>query len=195
MTLSFCGWFGRLYQAFPHLQKIFRRERERELKENLSGKRGLPIGNLTSQIFANMFLDKLDWFVKKRLRIKHYFRYADDFAIVDQDPEYLERLIILMEEFLNEKLDLKLHPQKVEIRKFSRGVDFLGYIILPYYITLRTKTKRRMFRKIEENKIKLGKNLISRDSFEQSMQSYYGMLKHCSSHKLKREINKFIKSL
>jgi len=154
----------------------------------------LPIGNLTSQIFANIFLDKFDWFVKKQLRIKYYFRYADDFAIVDQDREYLEGLIVLIEDFLNKKLNLKLHPQKVEIRKFSQGVDFLGYIILPYYITLRTKTKKRMFRKIKENKLKLNKNLISRDSFEQSLQSYYGILKHCSSHKLKRELDEHIKN-
>ncbi|MBD3282197.1 MAG: hypothetical protein GF387_01145 [Candidatus Portnoybacteria bacterium] len=141
-------------------------ERERELKENFSEKKGLPIGNLTSQIFANIFLDKFDWFIKKQLRIKHYFRYADDFAIIDQDPKYLESLIILIQEFLNSKLDLKLHLQKVEIRKLSQGVDFLGYVILPYYIILRTKTKKRMFRKIKEHKLKLNQDLISRDSFE-----------------------------
>lgn len=170
-------------------------ERERELKENFSKKKGLPIGNLTSQIFANIFLDKFDWFVKKQLRIKHYFRYADDFAIVDQNPEYLESLIVLIEDFLNEKLDLKLHPQKVEVRKFSQGVDFLGYVVLPYYITLRTKTKKRMFRKIKENKVGLDQNLITGDSFGQSLQSYYGILRHCSSHKLKRKLNKFIRGL
>ena len=155
----------------------------------------MPIGNLTSQIFANIFLDKFDWFVKKQLRIKHYFRYADDFAIVDQNPKYLESLIVLIEKFLNEELDLKLHPQKVEIRKLSQGVDFLGYVILPYYMALRTKTKKRMFRKIKENKLKLNQNLISRDSFEQSLQSYYGILKHCSGHKLKQELGKLIKNL
>jgi len=81
----------------------------------------------------------------------------------------------------------------VEIRKFSQGIDFLSYVILPYYITLRTKTKKRMFRKIKENKIKLNQNLISRDSFEQSLQSYYGILKHCRGYKLRRELDRFIK--
>jgi len=168
---------------------------QRELKENFSKTKGLPIGNLTSQIFANMFLDKFDWFIKKQLRIKHYFRYADDFVIINQDREYLKGLIVLIKDFLNKKLDLKLHPQKIEVRKFSQGVDFLGYVILPYCITLRTKTKKRMFRKIKENKLKLNQNLISRNSFEQSLQSYYGILKHCSSHKLKRELDRFIKNL
>lgn len=160
---------------------------------NFSEKIGLPIGNLTSQIFANIFLDKFDWFIKKQLRIKHYFRYADDFAIVDSNPEYLKCLIILIENFLNAKLDLKLHPQKVEIRKFGQGIDFLGYVILPHYIILRTKTKKRMLRKIKESKIKFDRDLIPRESFYQSLQSYYGMLKHCKSHKLKRKIDKFVK--
>jgi len=168
------------------------RERERELKENFLEKKGLPIGNLTSQIFANIFLDKFDRFVKKRLRIKHYFRYADDFAIVDQDREYLEGLIVLIENFLDEKLDLKLHPQKVEIRKFSQGIDFLGYVILPRYIVLRTKTKKRMFRKIKAKKQKLDRGLITKESFNQSLQSYYGLLKHCQGYKLKLEIDKYI---
>jgi len=183
------------YIKFFHACGKLSAERERELKESFSEKKGLPIGNLTSQIFANIFLDKFDWFVKKQLRIKHYFRCADDFAIVSQDPKYLEVFTVLIEDFLNKKLDLKLHPQKVEIRKFSQGVDFLGYVVLPYYIILRTKTKKRMFRKIKENKLKLNQNLISRDSFEQSLQSYYGILKHCNSHKLKRELDEFIKSL
>jgi len=150
----------------------------------------LPIGNLTSQIFANIYLDKLDWFIKKQLRIKHYFRYADDFVIIDKDQEYLKNLIIIIEEFLNTKLDLKLHPKKVEVRKFSQGVDFLGYIILPHYILLRTKTKKRMFKKINKRRKELNKNLITKESFNQSLQSYLGMLEHCSGVKIRNKINK-----
>ena len=155
----------------------------------------MPIGNLTSQIFANIFLDKFDWFIKKRLRIKYYFRYADDFIIIDSNPEYLKGLIEPIENFLNAKLDLKLHPQKIEIRKFKQGIDFLGYIVLPYYITLRTKTKRRMFKRVRFNKEKLDQGLITRESFNQSLQSYYGILKHCNSHKLKQGLDEYIKNL
>ncbi len=183
------------YIKFFHICGKLSAERERELKENFSKNKGLPIGNLTSQIFANIFLDKFDWFIKKQLRIKHYFRYADDFAIVDQDPKYLESLVVLIGNFLNEKLDLNLHPQKVEIRKFSQGVDFLGYVIFPYYITLRTKTKKRMFRKIKFNKEKLDQGLMTKESFNQSIQSYYGIPKHCNGYKLKRKLDKFIESL
>jgi len=152
----------------------------------------LPIGNLTSQIFANIFLDKFDWFIKKQLRIKYYFRYADDFVIINSNPEYLKGLIKLIKDFLNTKLDLKLHPQKVEIGKFRQGIDFLGYITLPHYTTLRTKTKKRIFRKIKFNKEKLNQGLITKESFDQSLQSYYGMLRHCNGYKLKRRIDKSI---
>jgi hypothetical protein len=171
--------------------KTFHRERERELMENFSEKKGLPIGNLTSQIFANIFLDKFDWFIKKQLRIKYYFRYADDFVIIDSSPEYLKNLIRTIEDFLNIKMDLKLHPQKMKIRKFRQGIDFLGYVILPHYITLRTKTKQRMFRKIKANKAKLDQGLISKESFNQSLQSYYGMLMHCKGNKIKKQILDF----
>jgi len=164
------------------------------LKENFLEKRGLPIGNLTSQIFANIFMDKFDWFIKKQLRIKYYFRYADDFVIVDSNPEYLRCLIEPIEDFLNIKLGLKLHPQKVEIRKFRQGIDFLGYVILPHYITLRTKTKKRMFKKIKFNKEKLNQGLITKESFCQSFQSYRGVLKHCNSHKLEKGLDELVKS-
>jgi len=169
------------------------RERERELKEKVLSNKGLPIGNLTSQIFANIYLDKLDWFIKKQSRIKYYFRYADDFVIVNEDSEYLKSIITSIEDFLKKELDLTLHPHKVEIRKFSQGIDFLGYIILPHHISLRTKTRRRMFKKIRDHKIELDTGLITKDSFEQSLQSYYGMLKHCDGYKIKCDIDYFLK--
>ena len=170
-------------------------QREIELRDNLLEKRGLPIGNLTSQIFANIFLDKFDWFIKKQLRIKYYFRYADDFVIVYQDKRYLKEIIRPIKNFLKNELDLEIHPQKIQIRKFRQGIDFLGYVVLPHYTSLRTKTKKRMFKKIKLNKEKLDQGLITKESFNQSIQSYYGVLKHCKGYKLKRGLDKFIKSL
>ena len=148
----------------------------------------MPIGNITSQIFANIFLDKLDWFVVRQLEIRHYFRYADDFVIVGQDPRRLAHLIPIIEDFLEKKLELRLHERKVEVRKFSQGIDFLGYVVLPHYIALRTKTKVRMLKRVKASKTGLGRGLISKEHFRQSLQSYYGMLKHCNGYKLKREI-------
>jgi len=93
-------------------------------------------------------------------------------------------------EFLHGKLKLELHPDKVFIRKFRQGIDFLGYVVLPHYTVLRTKTKKRMFRKIIQKKLELEAGKISGESFEQSLQSYLGILKHCGGYKTRRKIQK-----
>lgn len=170
------------------------RERKRELKEIFRARKGLPIGNLTSQIFANIFLDKFDWFIKKQLKVKYYFRYADDFVIIHPNATYLEAIISPIEEFLKIELDLELNPGKVQVRKLRQGVDFLGYIILPHYTALRTKTKKRMFKKIKLNKEKLKRGFIMEESFNQFLQSYYGILKHCNGYTLKLKIDEYFKT-
>lgn len=150
--------------------------------------KGIPLGNLTSQWFANIYLNGLDQFIKHNLKVEHYIRYTDDFVILDKDKEKLQSLVILINNFLKTKLNLSLHPNKIIIRKYNQGTDFLGYVSLPYYRVLRTKTKRRMFRKIE-NKIKEFKqNEISEESLNQTIQSYLGILSHCNSYKLRREL-------
>ncbi|MFH1662026.1 MAG: RNA-directed DNA polymerase [Candidatus Falkowbacteria bacterium] len=148
----------------------------------------MPIGNLTSQIFANIFLDKFDWFIKKQLRINYYFRYADDFVIINPDPEYLKHLVKLIESFLNTKLNLKLHPKKVEIRKFEQGIDFLGYVVLPRHIVLRTKTKKRMFKKMKIRINEYNNKIITEEQLNQSLQSYLGVLSHANCYKLSKEL-------
>ena len=168
---------------------------QRELNENFSKERGLPIGNLTSQIFANIYMNQFDWFIKKNLKERYYFRYTDDFIIVHPNSSHLRKIIKSIKEFLKNKLDLELHSQKTQIRKFRQGIDFLGYVILPHCITLRTKTKRRMFKKIKLNKEKLDSKLISEESFNHSRQSYYGMLKHCKGYELKLKLDEYIKRL
>jgi len=85
---------------------------------------GIPLGNVTSQLFANIYLNKLDQFIKHTVKAKHYLRYSDDFIIVHHDLEYLINLITKIGTFLSEKLCLRLHPKKVFIRKYSQGIDF-----------------------------------------------------------------------
>jgi len=149
---------------------------------------GIPIGNVTSQIFANIYLNELDQFIKHQLKIKYYFRYADDFVILHPNQQYLENLVTVVSNFLEVDLNLRLHPNKIIIRKFRQGIDFLGYVVLPYYIVLRTKTKRRMFKKIKRNLKELQTGLIPEESFNQSLQSYLGILKHCHGHRIKRKL-------
>lgn len=141
---------------------------------------GIPIGNLTSQIFANVYLNELDQFIKHTLKEKYYLRYCDDFVIVSRNQEYLESLISQIKIFLNEKLKLSLHEQKIIIRKYTQGIDFLGYILLPHHVLPRTRTKKRLFKKL---KLK-----IKNHNFNQSLQSYLGYLNHANSYKLAQKL-------
>lgn len=145
--------------------------------------RGIPLGNLTSQIFANIYLNKLDQFVKHKLKIKYYIRYADDFIILADSTQVYKYTSILVK-FLKKELKLELHPDKIILRKLKHGIDFLGYIILPHVLLPKTKTKRRIFRKIA---IKVSENKsgkISDFSLNQTMQSYLGYFSHANSYKL-----------
>ncbi|MBU4315101.1 reverse transcriptase/maturase family protein [Patescibacteria group bacterium] len=112
---------------------------------------GIPLGNLTSQLFANVYMNKFDQFIKHELHIRHYIRYADDFVVISRDRDYLERILIRIDEFLTHELQLQLHPNKVEIKTIAQGVDFLGWVHFPYHRVLRTATKRRMMRRLQEN--------------------------------------------
>ncbi|MFH1744800.1 MAG: reverse transcriptase/maturase family protein [bacterium] len=152
--------------------------------------KGLPLGNVTSQLFANIYLNEFDQFIKRKLKVKYYLRYTDDFVIVNNNQNYLKNLVKSINKFLEYKLALQLHPEKQEIRKFRHGIDFLGYVVLPHYTVLRTKTKRRMFKKIKLNKEKLKQGMMTKKSFDQSLQSYCGILKHCEGYKLREDVLK-----
>lgn len=150
--------------------------------------KGMPIGNLTSQLFANIYMDPFDQFMKQELKVKYFIRYADDFVILSEDKEYLEELIEKIKEFLELKLKLSLHPQKVEIRNYYLGIDFLGYVVFPNFVLPRTKTKRRLFRKLHKKVEDYKMNKISGESLNQSIQSYLGYLIHANSYKLSLQL-------
>ena len=149
---------------------------------------GLPLGNLTSQLFVNIYMNKFDQFVKHKLKVKRYIRYADDFIILAEDKKWLEEQISPIKEFLRQELRLALHPDKIFIKTVASGVDFLGLVNFSDYRVLRTKTRRRMFKKIENKYVDWQGGLMSEESFGQSLQSYLGILKHCNGYGIVREI-------
>jgi len=140
------------------------------------GRAGLPLGNLTSQLFANVYLNELDQFVKHKLREKCYIRYADDFVIFAQDRESLEALIPIIQNFLQNNLKLTLHPDKIYIKTIYSGLDFLGWVNFKDHRVMRTKTKKRMLRRIKEN------------PSAEMVSSYLGLLKHGNSGKITNNI-------
>lgn len=159
---------------------------------DLSNKKGIPIGNLTSQLFSNIYMDDLDQFIKHKLKIKYYIRYADDFMILSHDKTELEDLVGPIQTFLKHGLDLDLHPDKIIYRKLTSGVDFLGYIVFPYYILPRTKTKRRLIKKIRRKVKEYKRGKISKDTLNQTIQSYLGYLSHADAYKFKQQLQNLI---
>ncbi len=105
---------------------------------------GLPLGNLTSQLFVNIYMNKFDQFAKHKLKAKYYIRYADDFVFLAEDKKQLENQISIIEKFLDEELQLEMHPDKVFIKTLTSGVDFLGMVNFFDHRIVRTKTKRRI---------------------------------------------------
>ncbi len=142
-------------------------------------KTGLPLGNLTSQLFVNIYMNAFDQFVKHKLKAKQYIRYADDFVLLSEDRDWLEAQIPAVNNFLRRELKLVLHPQKVSIKTLASGVDFLGWVHFPDHRVLRTTTRKRMEKKI-------GTVLKT-----ETINSYLGLLSHGNTHKLRKEVLNF----
>ena len=135
--------------------------------------KGLPLGNLTSQLLVNVYMNEFDQFVKHRLKATYYVRYADDFVIMSQNKEWLQDILSKIHSYLNGTLSLTLHPHKIQLRTFASGVDFLGWVHFPDHRVLRTSTKRRMLR-----------NVRGKEEDDAVVQSYLGMLSHGNAKKL-----------
>ncbi len=139
--------------------------------------KGLPLGNLTSQLLVNIYMNEFDQFVKHKLKAKHYIRYADDFVTLSSSREELVETLSYMKVFLRDRLKLALHPDKVSIETLASGVDFLGWVHFPDHRVLRTATKQRMFRTLQTSREK-----------PEVLHSYLGMLSHGNSYKLRLKI-------
>jgi len=131
-----------------------------------SFEKGLPLGNLTSQLLVNIYMHEFDHYVKHDLRVQCYIRYADDFVFVSGDREYLENILQKCDSFFKDTLALSLHPNKVSITTIYSGIDFLGWVHFPHHRVLRTVTKRRMLKKV----------------CPKNVSSYLGMLTHGNGH-------------
>ncbi len=145
---------------------------------------GLPIGNLTSQLFANVYLNELDQFVKKVLREKDYFRYVDDFIILDNSPKRLAVFKKRIGGFLQVKLRLRLHQQKTFIAPAENGIDFLGYFVKPDHILVRREVAARLKSKLRD---------FEKQNFEPKkilpvLNSYFGHFVHGRSYRLRRAV-------
>ena len=144
---------------------------------------GLPLGNLTSQLFANIYMNEFDQFVKHKLKVKYYIRYADDFVILSENKKYLKSKIGPINDFLQNELKLTLHPDKIFIKTLSSGMDFLGWKHFFDHRILRNTTRVRLI-----------KNIQNSDYNSAALNSYFGLLRHGNTHKIKRKILRYLLS-
>lgn len=152
---------------------------------------GMPIGNLLSQVFANIYLDVLDQFCKRELGIHYYIRYMDDVIILCNDKVQLREWKDKIENFLLTELELNLNS-KTCIRPISQGIEFVGYRIWPEHVVIRKSTSLRIKRALKGMTVKYANYEITMQDVTSTLRSYLGMLEHCDSEAL---VNKILDGL
>lgn len=158
--------------------------------------RGLPIGNLTSQFFANVYLNELDQFVKHKLKCRYYGRYVDDMVLFHENPNVLNKWRYEIDAFLQDKLSLHLHPNKIWLNKVDKGVDFVGFMIKPGRTYMRTHSLNNCKQKIrawEQRGSPLDKDSLI--NLSRSMNSYLGMLRQVNGYNARKSICSRVESL
>lgn len=151
---------------------------------------GIPIGNYTSQYFANIYLNELDQYIKQVLKIKYYLRYMDDFVLLVPDKDTARKIYKQIEIFVNEKLRLKLNP-KSRIYPSAMGVDFCGYRVYYTHILVRDRCKRDMRKRIRKWNYHYKKGILNKKEVEMSLNSWLSHIKHADSYNLHtRYLNK-----
>ena len=152
----------------------------------------MPLGNLTSQFFANVYLNELDKFVKHKLKAKYYIRYVDDFVILNSSKEQLEKWKLEINIFLKENLEIELHPNKSRIIKLSKGIQFVGFRNFYYNKLLRKFNRRNIQRRLNELHNKFSKNEIDYDKIYEILQGFIAYMRHANTYKLRKTLSKQI---
>lgn len=146
----------------------------------------MPLGNLTSQFFANVYLNELDQFVKHKLKAKYYIRYVDDFIILHNNKQTLENYKEKINNFLK-TIKLELHPDKSKIIPLRKGITMLGYRVFCYYKLLRKSNLRKFQRKISEKINLVQNNILPYDSLLDSIQGWFGYAMWANTYKLRKD--------
>jgi len=148
-------------------------------------RQGIPIGNLSSQLFANLYLNPLDYFIKHSLKIKYYVRYMDDFLILSKDAKNLEKTSDRIKDFLDKELKLKLHPKKAVLFPVKHGIDFLGFRVFTTHRRLRKSTLLRAWRRSKELKERYLDGDINLKELLNHIASYLGHWRWADTYRLR----------
>jgi len=153
----------------------------------LERKKGIPIGNLTSQFFANLYLNDFDHYIKEQKRARYYIRYCDDFVIFGNSKKWLNDLKMDISDKLN-KIRLSLHENKSRIYRTKDGVDFLGYRIFPDYVLVRKHIVRSFRKKLRKMVQDYRAGSIALNKIHCSIQSWIGHVRHANSYQIRKEV-------
>ncbi len=156
-------------------------------KSKMQGK-GMPLGNLTSQFFANVYLNELDQFVKHQLRAKYYIRYVDDFVILHKDKRTLEYYKDNINRFLQKNLALELHPSKTRLFTLQNGIDFLGLRVFFHHKLIRKKNIKKFERKFWDMKNLHKSGMISRENAVEKFEGWLAYASHANTYKYRRNL-------
>ncbi|MEA5595698.1 RNA-directed DNA polymerase [Rivularia sp. UHCC 0363] len=158
-----------------------------DLLTPVNRRRGLPIGNLTSQFFANIYLNSFDHFVKEQLKISKYVRYVDDFALFSDDWQLLAEARLAIEEYLAQ-LRLQIHPIKSQLFATKIGASFLGFRIFPDRIRVRNNNLHRARRRLKRLQSDYVQGIVDLEKVNQSIQSWFAHLDHGDTWQLRQQI-------
>lgn len=154
---------------------------------------GLPIGNLSSQVFANYYMNDFDHWMKTQMGFRYYGRYVDDFICIHEDKKYLKSSITAIRDYLDQKLHLTLHPHKIYLQHYSQGVKYLGAVIKPYRIYIGNRTVFNFREAVRYQNKKIGNTLYpsadDRKALIGSLNSYLGFMRHYKSFRLRKHIS------
>lgn len=152
--------------------------------------KGMPLGNLTSQFFANIYLDELDQYVKHQLKAKYYLRYVDDFIILEHSIDTLQEYQLAINSFLKERLLLELHPDKTKILRLEKGANFLGFRIFYTHKLIRKKNLQKFERNFKKLKKEYDANITDRDEVMEKFEGWIEYVRHANTYKYRRHLIK-----
>lgn len=148
----------------------------------------MPLGNLTSQFFANFYLNELDYFVKHHLKLKYYIRYVDDFVILHTDQKILNGWKDQINTFLDNNLKLELHPDKTKILALRRGITFLGFRIFTKHRLLKKSNAKRIWKRLYRFKERFDRGQITRQEVLGSLEGWLAYAEFADTYKFRLKV-------
>jgi hypothetical protein len=149
----------------------------------------MPLGNLTSQFFANVYLNELDHFVKQELRINYYIRYVDDFVILHRDKKMLEKWKADIDNFLRDRLKVELHPEKSRIISLEGGITMLGFRVFYHYKLLKKSNAHRIWKRMERFKQKCDGGQMTKEDAYRSLEGWFAYASFADTYNLRSKVN------